>query len=161
MMRRHRVDQSARLERTAPQTSARGSRHSRHDQANANTARFSSGPPRLCRGVAGVSPIEWPARHKLTLKQCGVRSREGPQATRWNRQPQPDELVGQPIPCMKLRLRRGEDRNKNEPRFDSRASWRPRPSCESPAWLRREPFLFGPVPRRFLNKTRVLDASAC
>jgi hypothetical protein len=50
-------------------------------------------------GLAVVSPIDRPARRKLTLKQCVVRSRatphaRAPQATRWNHQPRPDRLIG-------------------------------------------------------------------
>ncbi len=83
------------------------------------------------RGVAVVSPVDRSGWRKLTLKQCVVRcknalsGRAAPHACAEARK----RHVGTPSlsrtsqsasqsPCMKIRLRRGEDRNKNEPMFD-------------------------------------------
>jgi hypothetical protein len=50
------VDQSARIERAAPKSSARGSRYPRHDPANADTGTLARQDN--ARGVADVSPID-------------------------------------------------------------------------------------------------------
>jgi hypothetical protein len=64
----------------ARQTSARKSRHPRHNLADADPGALSIRPGKTARGLEVVSPIDRSARHKLALKQCVVRSRSTPHA---------------------------------------------------------------------------------
>jgi hypothetical protein len=77
------------------------------------------------------------------------------------RQPQPDELIGQPILRTKICPRRGEDRNQNEPMFDFTSKPGAAAFIRVSSRVAARIISFWSRPVTVLNKRRVLDASSC